>query len=557
MIDTPDGIALAAESSAFSSTLTQLTHDLSALARRVFSRSGRSQTAWLHSNHLGAIEAATDKDGAVIWRARYAPFGAATINANNSVDNSKSYDITNASFTLNLRLPGQYEDAETGLYYNGQRYYDPARGEYLTPDPLGTPDGPNGYSNVRYNPLKYIDPDGLILFAFDGTGNSDNPSELRRLGNGRSNVVRFRDAYNDGAARYISGVGTLHEDARWGNIENILFDEGTNRTGTRRIDRMLTYFMEEANLAKDNEVMNVDIVGFSRGAAQARDFANIINDMTDAKGQFSYNRSVQDASGQSVSFKGKQCVKFRFLGLWDTVISTNSGRDYRLAIPASFANVSQAVALNEYRNDATSWDLTRINLPGNKHWGGFPLESIGASSATPGAVRVERGFIGAHADIGGGYAEGENQLSFVALNWMAAQAQQAGVKMRTPVAVPTFNPVIHDQSNAILVGNPVVTPQTTVRVGRATQIVRIEDREVRGAVNGNSARTMRFNNNSMINAETHRFINYTARRLGSNPADLAAVTGNRTGTVDINGYMNWLRQNGYCFAGDACARPGG
>ena len=182
---------------------------------------------------------------------------------------------------------------------------------------------------------------------------------------------------------------------------------------------------------------------------------------------------------------------------------------------------------------------------------------IGASSATLGAVRVERGFIGAHADIGGGYAEGENQLSFVALSWMVAQAQQAGVKMRAPVAIQTSNVVIHDQSSAILVGNPVVTPQTTIRVGRATQIVRIEDREVRGAVSGNTERTMGFNNNSMTNADTHSFINYTPRPANSQPRDMAALTGNRTGTVDVERYVAWLRSNGYCMAGDSCARPGG
>lgn len=35
--------------------------------------------AWLHTNHLGAPELATDADGQPIWRARYAPFGAATL----------------------------------------------------------------------------------------------------------------------------------------------------------------------------------------------------------------------------------------------------------------------------------------------------------------------------------------------------------------------------------------------------------------------------------------------------------------------------------------------
>jgi uncharacterized protein RhaS with RHS repeats len=30
-----------------------------------------------------------------------------------------------------FRYPGQYEDTETGLYYNRFRYYDPESGEYV------------------------------------------------------------------------------------------------------------------------------------------------------------------------------------------------------------------------------------------------------------------------------------------------------------------------------------------------------------------------------------------------------------------------------------------
>jgi RHS repeat-associated protein len=103
-------------------------------------------------------------DGKVLWRAQYGPFGQVL-----RIGAFASPSSGNRQFRLRLRLPGQYEDEETGLYYNGQRYYDPQRGRYLTPDPLGTPDGPNGYAYVRGNPLKYVDPDGLILFAFDGT----------------------------------------------------------------------------------------------------------------------------------------------------------------------------------------------------------------------------------------------------------------------------------------------------------------------------------------------------------------------------------------------------
>jgi RHS repeat-associated protein len=37
-------------------------------------------------------------------------------------------------FTYNLRFPGQYYDAETGLNYNGARDYNPVLGRYIESD---------------------------------------------------------------------------------------------------------------------------------------------------------------------------------------------------------------------------------------------------------------------------------------------------------------------------------------------------------------------------------------------------------------------------------------
>jgi RHS repeat-associated protein len=59
-----------------------------------------------------------------------------------------------------LRFPGQYEDQETGLHYNNQRYYDPLTGSYLSPDPLGLGAGFNNQAYVA-NPYLLIDPLGL------------------------------------------------------------------------------------------------------------------------------------------------------------------------------------------------------------------------------------------------------------------------------------------------------------------------------------------------------------------------------------------------------------
>ena len=551
---------------------------------------GNEQTAWLHVNHLGAPEAATDASGQLIWQASYAPFGAAKIIQASATVNGQGQGSN--QFTLNLRLPGQYFDAETGLFYNKQRYYDPARGEYLTPDPLGTPDGPNGYSYVRFNPLKYIDPEGLVLFAFDGTDNTDDVNWLTTGGrNGSlSNVVRFRDAYDqsNGTARYITGVGTDYANRdQYANIISasydtnlgvgpvslgIVPDRGGNYSGPDRIARMMLYMIEEAETATDTQKMNIDIVGFSRGAAQARDFANQLVNAT-KNGRYTY--SVRDGT-TGLSVTKTQCVNFRFMGLFDTVLATNRMRAYNMGISSQFAYVAQAVALNEYRSAPAGvnttvgaltnfnfWNNSRANLPNDNHYGGFPLESIGGNSSAPGRTRVEMGFIGAHADIGGGYGATDNGLSSVALSWMVAQAQVAGVAMNDPlVAIDMNNPVIHDQSNALRWGNPIGAPSVQIGTLATRDTITPEDRQVNGAASGTTQRTMQFGpplaggDRSMVNADTHTFINYnardpvTGRRVNTNDLPEIAALRNRTGTVDMAAYMSWLRGHGYVFYGD-------
>ncbi|MBP0583480.1 RHS domain-containing protein [Labrys sp. LIt4] len=59
-----------------------------------------------------------------------------------------------------IRFQGQWEDAESGLYYNRFRYYDPLAGQYLSPDPIGLAGGerPQGYVE---DPSGWVDPWGL------------------------------------------------------------------------------------------------------------------------------------------------------------------------------------------------------------------------------------------------------------------------------------------------------------------------------------------------------------------------------------------------------------
>jgi RHS repeat-associated protein len=60
-----------------------------------------------------------------------------------------------------FRYQGQYEDSETGLYYNRFRYYDPDSGNYLSQDPIGlVGNNPTLYAYV-HDPNSWLDVWGL------------------------------------------------------------------------------------------------------------------------------------------------------------------------------------------------------------------------------------------------------------------------------------------------------------------------------------------------------------------------------------------------------------
>ena len=75
-----------------------------------------------------------------------------------------------SGYAYNLRFPGQYYDAETGLYYNVQRYYAPGSGRYRQADPVGFAGGQwSLYGYVNGNPLSYADPYGLWQVTITAT----------------------------------------------------------------------------------------------------------------------------------------------------------------------------------------------------------------------------------------------------------------------------------------------------------------------------------------------------------------------------------------------------
>ena len=121
-----------------------------------------TQLYYFHTDAMGTPRLATDAKQHVVWRWNEDAFGA-TVSTDQERHGHRDHDRDHGSHDIevNLRYPGQYYDAETGLFYNWNRYYDPNTGRYSRSDPIGLDGGLNTFGYVLANPLSAIDEHGL------------------------------------------------------------------------------------------------------------------------------------------------------------------------------------------------------------------------------------------------------------------------------------------------------------------------------------------------------------------------------------------------------------
>ena len=102
------------------------------------------------SDYLGTPMQAYDKKGNKVWEQELDIYGR---------------QRKRPSAFIPFKYQGQYEDAETGLYYNRFRYYDPNAGSYISQDPIGLKGGnPTLYGYVG-NTNNWYDVWGLRPFG--------------------------------------------------------------------------------------------------------------------------------------------------------------------------------------------------------------------------------------------------------------------------------------------------------------------------------------------------------------------------------------------------------
>ena len=134
-----------------------------------------SSVQWLVSDQLGTPRMILDKTGLLsgVKRHDYFPFGEEVPGDSLGRTSARGY----ASDTVRQKFTGYERDNETGLDYAQARYFANAQGRFTSPDPLlasgqtQLPQSWNRYSYTINNPLKYVDPAGLIWGSY--TGNAD------------------------------------------------------------------------------------------------------------------------------------------------------------------------------------------------------------------------------------------------------------------------------------------------------------------------------------------------------------------------------------------------
>lgn len=259
----------------------------------------------------------------------------------------------------------------------------------------------------------------MALYAFDGTKDRWDPTTpitlTAKTKNNRylTNVVIFYDVYRKSGipAEYFPGVGSSRNPLD--QFFGLNFGLGARGIVNRAFQKL------QANYRQGDTT--IDIVGYSRGAAIARMFADRV---------FKYYEKLIDPSGNVLTAP----PPIRFMGLWDTVASFgNPLNDYELFfqehIPSSVSFAVHAMAL----------DMKQL---------GFGLDRAYGDNV------LEVWFRGGHGDIGGNsqLKTGEpNRLrTNITLNFMVRKAIAAGVPLAVnfgdyPVAFEA--PIVIENNN--------------------------------------------------------------------------------------------------------------
>jgi uncharacterized protein (DUF2235 family) len=289
-----------------------------------------------------------------------------------------------------------------------------------------------------------------IILCFDGTWNKPADENLPTEQQVETNVCRFFKSVEKNAPNgaqqtpwYDQGVGSRWYDRYVGGAIGLGLEKN-----------ILDGYKFLAREYSDGD--EIYILGFSRGAYTARSLVGLIrncglvyNKRLALRIPMAYGiyrtRGDGPDSETAKAFRANfaRDVPIKFLGVWDTVgalgiplevIEPVKKRFYEFhdtRLSRIVENAYHALAIDEHRDifDACLW----------------------SPDTAPEQTLEQRWFIGAHCDVGGGYAERE--LSDIALRWMQDKASALGLALNLVSPGPdNFRADFHDSHAAFLRG---------------------------------------------------------------------------------------------------------
>ncbi|WP_042858023.1 RHS repeat domain-containing protein, partial [Dickeya sp. NCPPB 3274] len=108
---------------------------------QVEEQEGETRLHYIVTDLTGTARELCSETGDVHWRGEQGLWGAYREDKRPIPLRRYLGDAANEEVYCELRYQGQVYDAETGLYYNRHRYFDPESGQYLSSDPIGLAGG--------------------------------------------------------------------------------------------------------------------------------------------------------------------------------------------------------------------------------------------------------------------------------------------------------------------------------------------------------------------------------------------------------------------------------
>ncbi|HEY4118369.1 MAG TPA: DUF2235 domain-containing protein [Byssovorax sp.] len=310
--------------------------------------------------------------------------------------------------------------------------------------------------------------------------------------NAPSNVAKLYETFQEAGEQkkvYLVGIGAGDEGTA-ADDDGSTTAQATGYGGAYREGRALDALSEFFNTGNYQlaEEKRVDVFGFSRGSALARDFINKVraagvDDRRTWEGQYRYlsaddieldaashgvdeakkaAEATPESTGEDVIYRVKAYkrttgILWEFLGVFDTVGSFGLGAvaHWGNAVASYDFTVMGRPAHSDMTPDAA---LAQPDVTKKEQWVHrtmhcvaedeyrqlFTVDLLGLDPKESGYKYLpkylrERGYPGAHSDVGGGYrksADKSDQLSFIPLRDMHAEALLGHVPLNPLSSLP-------------------------------------------------------------------------------------------------------------------------